>query len=599
MRSPRRVFISSTCFDLIDARAELKQSLQDQGYIVYASEAPDFPVLNGLSAPDNCLAVVRQSDVYLLIIHTRYGSPFHGTAQFTVPEELRKQTISVTMAEYLTAREAQLEIRIWVRDFIWTQSISKLDRAGEVDQTARAPLIDPGVYSFLEFVKNNPHEGGSWINQFHDIVDLKTSILHWLRERDYVDEAEFRLVLSETCDLLGYQFEHTSLADPRNTHTTARLAENFFGEDDAIWPIYEGGQTRLTWPRVREAVNQAIDDISQGAYDRALFVSNCAIDHTINEFLKRSTHARRLRFLTYGELLESLVPFTSYLERLVFDFEHYKEYADQSSTREPVLSVMRRCDLLRYYVPTRARCSPNDLFTYVSEWLSAAGRNQLTLLGDFGTGKSSFLLWLTYRLARQIVREGTNDVRIPVFVSLRDHSGKLDVREIIVNTLSTTFGIRGARFSSFLRLLDAGRLLIIFDGFDETAIKADAAQSLTILRELNSLVRRNAKVIVSCRTHYFRSDAEATRDIGRGLRAVETELFAEQKGRTNYEIVYLQEFNSVQIEEFLNKHFDGDRGKTNNMLAQMHSTYNLWDLAKRPVLLEMILKVFPRLRDCA
>jgi hypothetical protein len=27
----------------------------------------------------------------------------------------------------------------------------------------------------------------------------------------------------------------------------------------------------------------------------------------------------------------------------------------------------------------------------------------------------------------------------------------------------------------------------------------------------------------------------------------------------------------------------------------MHATYNLWDLARRPVLLEMILKVFPRL----
>jgi WD40 repeat protein len=79
-------------------------------------------------------------------------------------------------------------------------------------------------------------------------------------------------------------------------------------------------------------------------------------------------------------------------------------------------------------------------------------------------------------------------------------------------------------------------------------------------------------------------------------RSRETELFAEQKGRTNFEVLHLQEFNPSQIELFLEKHFDGDERKTRNTLGAMHATYNLWDLARRPVLLEMILKVFPRLR---
>jgi len=100
---------------------------------------------------------------------------------------------------------------------------------------------------------------------------------------------------------------------------------------------------------------------------------------------------------------------------------------------------------------------------------------------------------------------------------------------------------------------------------------------------------------LTCRTHYFRTDRLAEEQIGRGLRARETELFVEQKGRTNFEIIHLQEFTQSQIETFLSRHYEGDEVQVKKTLATMHATYNLWDLAKRPVLLEMILKVFPRL----
>src|SRR5208283_2424582 len=102
----------------------------------------------------------------------------------------------------------------------------------------------------------------------------------------------------------------------------------------------------------------------------------------------------------------------------------------------------------------------------------------------------------------------------------------------------------------------------IFDGFDETASLTERSNSLRILRNLNSLVRRNSKVILTCRTHYFRTHEEAEHNIHRSLEARETELFSEQKGRSNYDIVHLQEFRRDQIEQFLLKHYDEDRQKT-------------------------------------
>jgi len=63
MKPAKKIFLSSSC-------------LEERGYIVYISEAPNFPVNTKISTYDNCLAVVRQCDIYLLIIHTRYGSPY-------------------------------------------------------------------------------------------------------------------------------------------------------------------------------------------------------------------------------------------------------------------------------------------------------------------------------------------------------------------------------------------------------------------------------------------------------------------------------------------------------------------------------------------
>jgi hypothetical protein len=518
MSRPKRIFISSTCFDLIDARAELKRALQEQGYVVYASDAPDFPVHPGYSPTENCLQVVSESDIYVLIIHTRYGAVFEGSLGFPLPLDLEGTPISITFAEYLTAREKGIEVRVWVRDLIWsTCPPNPAALAAVKDSHTLPPGIEPSVYTFIHYIRNNPHEGGAWINQFHDVVDLKDSVLHWLTERAYRNEREFRTAVVELCELLGFEFDSQVGSSPENSRVIAKLRDNPFGDRDAIWAYFQPNARPVSWKHLRAGVQQAVDEMNQGLYDRALLVSSEGFDDSVAPAVARYTLSRRIKLIAFDELLSSLLPLHSYLNSVVDDFEHFDDLTGETATRDPIIAIMRRCNLLKYYVPLRARSSPTDLLEYVEEWLASNDRNQLTLLGDFGTGKSSFLLWLTYELARRVVRGEQRSQRIPLFVSLRDHAGKVDVREIIVNTLSNTYGLRNASFPAFLKLLDAGRLLVIFDGFDETATQSDPAQSLRILRELNSLVRRNSKILLSCRTHYFRTEQEAQLQLGRGL----------------------------------------------------------------------------------
>ena len=116
------VFLSSTCLDLVDLRSGLKESLEEMGYRVWASELPGFPVDSGLHAQDNCLRNVERADQYVLIVNDRYGSAYQGTDYDKNPlKEDPPRSISVTWYEYLLALRSGKPMRILVRERIWDQ----------------------------------------------------------------------------------------------------------------------------------------------------------------------------------------------------------------------------------------------------------------------------------------------------------------------------------------------------------------------------------------------------------------------------------------------------------------------------------------------
>ena len=602
-KGPRKIFISSTCLDLIDVRAELKRELESLGYIAYTSETDDFPVNDQLAPIDNCLEVVASCDIYLLVIHSRYGGEYDG--EHTLPNTPEKPPgghVSVTLAEFLVARTKGLETRIWVRDSIWnSRPVFRKADSEAAKQIVLPTTVEPEVYDFLDFLQNSPETGRLWINQFHDITDLKSSVTTWLRERAYSNERQFKEEVADLFKLQGFELNVDELLTTSAQRVLANNPNDSFETQFAIWTYYHPASRNASWRDLHDTVLQIIDDLTLKRYEKAFLVASGGYSKDVVDNLKDRKLDRDVRLKSYNDLLGGLINFNSYIKRIVHDYENYNEYA---GGKDPIISIMRRCNLFKFFVPLRARMVMNsrrkfdgELENYINSWLQEEGRNHLTILGDFGTGKSSFALWLTYSLAHKILEEGWHAHRVPVFISLRDHAGKIDVREIITNTLINNYDIRNADFKSFERLLEAGRLLIILDGFDETATLTDRANTLRILRGFNSLVRRNSKVILTCRSHYFRSDEETQSELNRSLNREETELFAEQKGKDNFEVVQLREFRRDQIELFLEQHYDGDKEKARSTLSKMQATYNLTDLSRRPVMLEMILKVWPRLLE--
>lgn len=297
---------------------------------------------------------------------------------------------------------------------------------------------------------------------------------------------------------------------------------------------------------------------------------------------------------TFNEKLCRLIDFSDYIERIIYDFEHFDEHvaADGQLTKVPIIETMSRSDLYRTYVPHICSLmnpkSGTEVFSldeYVKTWLADPDHNHLSVLGDFGTGKSSFCLHLAYELAKDYRREPTLS-RIPLFISLRDYTTAVNLQKHITDLLVNKYNVRMKDYTVFRRFLESERLVLIFDGFDEMATKTDRALTVRNFEELTKTVVPGSKTILTCRTHYFTDQ----RHMDAILRPGEGNELLILHRRPNFQMVELREFSDDQIQELLRRHHPD-----NWHAAWTAIKRNLHDLARRPLLLDMIIKSLPQL----
>ena len=313
---------------------------------------------------------------------------------------------------------------------------------------------------------------------------------------------------------------------------------------------------------------------------------------TTNGFAKDiwdTAEENEIRLLTIKELQAGIINFDPYINRIIYDFEHWGEYGD--GQRKPIIELFERANLHEYYVLLRCRDSSGVIYDpidkYIEDWINKDDKNHITLLGDYGTGKSSFLLYLTYILAKSFKDDPFNRP-IPIFISLKNYNRIKDIKEMILGVLKNDYNILISSSSNFQSLLEDGKIILLLDGFDEMESKSNKDVIIQNFEEITKLVTKKSKVILTSRTHYFKTHSQV-KDIFNPQ--YDTDLLKMIRGNHRFEIVELLEFNNEQIIEFLQNHVEDYMA----MWGKIKSTYNLEDLSKRPILLEMIIRSLPAL----
>lgn len=161
---PPRVFVSSTILDFGDLRSSIKYLLEEYGFEVALSEAPNFPHPLDATARVAALAAIDDCDYYVLLMGFRYGSVF-------------AEGLSVTQAEYRRAKELAAQGR--VRLVLFARG-SVLDLWRHDVDSVRESDDWHAVTEFLREVHAEEPGVSNWMHRFdsfRDIVDALRATL--------------------------------------------------------------------------------------------------------------------------------------------------------------------------------------------------------------------------------------------------------------------------------------------------------------------------------------------------------------------------------------------------------------------------------------
>ena len=162
------IFVSSTCLDLIDLRAELEPFLRDLGFLPMLSDRPtsNFEVAGDRDAIGTCLENVKNASAFICVLSQRYGARLNDRGF---------GDISTTHLEYRTARAAGRPIFFYVRDRLLAEYHLWQSNKGATFTWVKAE--EHGLFELVaEHDALEKSDKSNWISSFQSSVDLKARI---------------------------------------------------------------------------------------------------------------------------------------------------------------------------------------------------------------------------------------------------------------------------------------------------------------------------------------------------------------------------------------------------------------------------------------
>lgn len=274
----------------------------------------------------------------------------------------------------------------------------------------------------------------------------------------------------------------------------------------------------------------------------------------------------------YSDLLKELQNFEPVAQRLINNWEMAKEY--------------------KYYVEPFGRLDGHKekslLLDIVTSKINSPKGEVIALLGEYGSGKSSFLQRIAAFFADKYLSSRYLG-KIPVFIKLKELQYFRDIKDLIKHTVSSQ-GVEISQNNVFEEMLRNGKFLLLLDGLDEISQDVDEDIIIEHLSRLNEIMVEGSSVVITSRSNFFQGKQRAKvilQDLERdGLQK-------SASPRKSFSVVWLQDFSENQISQFLKNKIPQDASDCFKMLKR---TYNLEDLAKRPILLDIITKMMPELK---
>lgn len=224
------------------------------------------------------------------------------------------------------------------------------------------------------------------------------------------------------------------------------------------------------------------------------------------------------------------------------------------------------------------------LDAYIDDWMSERGKMHISILGEFGTGKTWFCRHYAYRQLKCYLQNPASE-RLPLLITLRAFAKAMTAQQLINDALLEQYRLPfvGGAFEVFQEMNRRGKLLLILDGFDEMARQVDYQTVVDNFWELATLVDERSKVILTSRTEYFRWAKESEKILGGEEFGRRTILLSPPQ----FEVLHLEPFSDDQIHEIITRRLGSEEGPV--VASRILATPNLAEIARKPLLVELLL----------
>ncbi|MFC1714667.1 NACHT domain-containing protein [Candidatus Poribacteria bacterium] len=288
---------------------------------------------------------------------------------------------------------------------------------------------------------------------------------------------------------------------------------------------------------------------------------------------EKTTGGFRVEFRYEEEMLDNLVDFSNYFEEIK------RQYLREEITEGCGFAIN---DI---YVECSGKIGNEDdiesVESYIMEWArSKADRKHLAILGEYGQGKSVLALAITYKMLKDWMENRSDSYRIPILITLRGKSPRTSDPSNIIEYWAGKYKIVS---HAILKLHEAGRLLLIFEGFDEMDLIGNFEMRLSHFRNLWQFETPKAKMLITGRPNFFFDTRELQIALGAN---------PQLKGDPYCEIINLQKFSEEQIEVALRQTDEEARNEILGLISGEERNGNFFDLVARPSTLFLVSQVW-------
>ncbi len=320
--------------------------------------------------------------------------------------------------------------------------------------------------------------------------------------------------------------------------------------------------------------------------DEGWLVSQRRVSQAARRAMQESEN-EALSCYTFDELLDQDADFTGYLDWLEGEIKQRgidSQYVPLACTKEEIDPVsQQQIGLSRY--------GEEDgwIDGYIDLWLDDPAKEHISILGEFGTGKTWFALhyaWEALQKYKQAKQRGVERPRLPLVIPLRDYAKAVSLESLFSEFFFRKHEIPLPGYRAFEQLNRMGKLLLIFDGFDEMAARVNRQAMINNFWELAKVVVPGAKAILTCRTEHFPEAREGRQLLNAELEASTANLTGESP---QFEVLELEKLSDRQIQQVLLQKAQ------ETTVAEIMGNSALLDLARRPVMVDLILEALPEI----